>query len=62
MSVEPHRLHYQEDGQEEDLPAGPSQLVWDAVMTILAVGLVCLMAGLVIVGMVQLLAPLKKLL
>jgi hypothetical protein len=60
--VQPHRLDYQEGGQEEDPPRGASQVVWDVTMTILALGLICVMVGLVIVGIFQLLSPLERLL
>ena len=62
MIVQLHRLDYQEGGQEEDLPPGISQVVWDATMTMLALGLVCVVIGLVIVGVLQLLSPLVRLL
>ena len=58
----PHRLDYQEDGQEEDLPRGAPQFAWDVAMTVLALGLVSSAVALVIVGALQLLSPVRRLL
>ncbi len=62
MIVQLHRLDYQEGGQEEDPPRGPPQVVWDVTMTMLALGLVCLVAGFVVAGVIQLLSRLHRLL
>ena len=62
MTVQLHRLEYQEAGQEEDPPRGAAQVIWDATMTMLALALVCVVVGLVIVGILQLLSQLGRLL